>query len=118
MDRLQVLRHEVRVATRHLQAGMAEYPLQMEHSTATPQVVYRKRVPERVQCPCRRIELKLLAERFHISKDNAPAQSVTSPCREEKFLRVQISAVADQHPAQFEREWQASLFASLACDGE
>src|ERR1039458_7269892 len=97
---------------------MAEYSLQMEHSTAAPQVVHCECVPERVQCSCWRIESELLAEHFYISKDNASAQSLTSPCREEKFLRVQISAVADQHPAQFEREWQASLFASLACDGE
>jgi hypothetical protein len=58
---LQIFDHQVRVAPRHLQAGMAEHSLQVEDSTTTPEIVNGECVAQGVQGSRGRIEAELLA---------------------------------------------------------
>lgn len=44
MDSLQVFRHKVRIAPRHLKTGMAQNLLQVEDTTSAPQIVDREGV--------------------------------------------------------------------------
>ena len=74
MHGLEVCRHKVCVSPGHLQRGMPEYLLQMEHGAAAPEIVHRESVPKRMERPDRRSKSQLSTKQLYVPQNIVAAQ--------------------------------------------
>jgi hypothetical protein len=73
MHGLKVRRHKVGITAGHLQRGMPEHLLEMEHAAATPEIVHGECMPECVKRAAWRGESEVAAKYLHIPQDVSAA---------------------------------------------
>jgi hypothetical protein len=120
MDRLEIRRYEIRITARHLQRGMPQDFLQMEHGPATPEIVHSKGVPEGVQRSPWRVEAELSAQQLDAAKSSHPAHTrILSRCEKQKVrLAVKVRDETVYGSSQRKRKGNNSLLPALAVQSD